>query len=184
MKPVLLIFSGLPGAGKTTIAKGVAHYLNAPYFRLDTIEHGLREICGISVQGEGYRLTYRIVADNLNIGNDVVVDCCNPWELTRKEWENVAIANHCGYVNIEIVCSDKNEHQARVEGRENDINGFTLPSWEDAQNRDYQEWNEERIIIETSRRPLHECLAELLENVGRKKQNLDFHELEAKMTEQ
>ena len=104
MKPVLLIFSGLPGAGKTTIAQGVAHYLNAPYFRLDTIEHGLREICGISVQGEGYRLTYRIVADNLNIGNDVVVDCCNPWELTRKEWENVAIANHGGYVNIEIVC--------------------------------------------------------------------------------
>ncbi|HNT78347.1 MAG TPA: GNAT family N-acetyltransferase [Anaerolineae bacterium] len=84
MHPTLYIFSGLPGTGKTTLAKAVAGHFKAAYFRLDTLEHGLQEVCGLQVQGEGYRLTQRLVADNLGVGNAVVVDCCNPWELTIK----------------------------------------------------------------------------------------------------
>jgi predicted kinase len=166
MKPTLYIFSGLPGTGKTTIAKAIAQHMRASYFRLDTIEHGLRELCSINVQGEGYRLTYRIVADNLQIGNDVVVDCCNPWTLTRDEWESVATENGCDFVNIEIACPDKREHQARVKQRENDIDGFTLPTWEEVQSRDYQPWDRERILIDTSGREIADCIAELLEKLG------------------
>ena len=36
---MLLILSGLPGVGKTTIA----HALGAAHIRIDTIEHALRE---------------------------------------------------------------------------------------------------------------------------------------------
>jgi predicted kinase len=165
MRPTLYIFSGLPGTGKTTIAREIAQHIRAVYFRLDTIEHGLREICSINVQGEGYRLTYRIVAENLQVGNSVVVDCCNPWALTRNEWEDVATENGCDFVNIEIVCSDKREHQSRVERRENDIDGFTLPTWEEVQERDYEAWDRERIVIDTSGREIKDCVAELMESL-------------------
>ena len=164
--PLLYIFSGLPGTGKTTIAKAVAEHIRAAYFRLDTIEHGLRELCSIDVQGEGYRLAYRIVADNLQLGNHVVVDCCNPWALTRDEWESVAVENGSDFVNIEIACSDEREHQVRVERRENDIAGFTLPTWEAVQSRDYQPWDRERILIDTSGRTIADCTVELLEKLG------------------
>ncbi len=162
MKPVLYIFSGLPGTGKTTIAKEIANYFNAAYFRLDTIEHGLRELCSIDVTSEGYRLTYRLVADNLKVGNDVIVDCCNPWNLTRTEWEKVAIDNNGSYVNIEIICSDINEHKKRIETRENDIAGFKLPTWDDTQKRDYHAWEEARVIIDTGKSDIAGCVAELL----------------------
>jgi predicted kinase len=165
MRPTLYIFSGLPGTGKTTIAKEIAQHIRASYFRLDTIEHGLKEVCSINVQGEGYRLTYRIVADNLQIGNNVVVDCCNPWALTRDEWESVAKENGCDFVNIEIVCSDKREHRVRVEERENDIDGFTLPTWEEVQARDYEAWDRARILIDTSGRAIKDCVAELMEKL-------------------
>ena len=85
----LFIFAGLPGAGKTTLAQCLARGIKAAYLRIDTIEQGLRDICGFAVQGEGYWLSYRIAEDNLRLGIDVVADSCNPIELTRREWQQV-----------------------------------------------------------------------------------------------
>ena len=36
---MLIVFSGLPGTGKTTIAKALAAATAAVYLRVDTIEH-------------------------------------------------------------------------------------------------------------------------------------------------
>jgi predicted kinase len=165
-KPILYIFSGLPGVGKSTLAKNIAKLLNAVYIRIDTIEQGLRDLCEFDVQGEGYRLAYRIVRDNLCLGNSVVADQCNPINLTRKEWNEVAIKNNCDYVNIEIICSDKLEHKNRVENREKEIENLTSPTWEDVIVRKYDDWDEEHIIIDTAGRTVEECVAELMENIN------------------
>jgi predicted kinase len=66
--PVLLIFSGLPGSGKSTLARAIAGNLGAIYLRIDTIEQGLRDLCSVDVRAEGYRLAYRVAADNLRVG--------------------------------------------------------------------------------------------------------------------
>lgn len=164
--PVLYIFSGLPGAGKTTLARKLAGFFHIPFFRLDTIEHGLREICSVNVQGEGYSLTGRIVAENLQIGNDVVVDCCNPWRQTRDEWENTALRNGGRFINIEVVCSDLAEHKKRVTERESDIPGFAVPTWEDVSGRDYQTWETERICVDTRRKGVDDAFQDLLAALG------------------
>ena len=38
----LIIFGGLPGTGKTTLARKLANDLGATYLRIDTIERALR----------------------------------------------------------------------------------------------------------------------------------------------
>lgn len=88
----LYIFSGLPGTGKTTLAQGLARQIGACHLRIDTIEQGLRDLCGCRVEGEGYRLAHRIAQDNLRLGLGVIADAVNPWPLTRQEWQQVAIA--------------------------------------------------------------------------------------------
>src|SRR6188474_787103 len=90
MKASLYVFSGLPGTGKTALSQQLANRFKAVYLRIDTVEQALRDLCGIAVEGEGYRLAYRVAADNLRLGVSVVADSCNPVELTRREWEMVA----------------------------------------------------------------------------------------------
>jgi predicted kinase len=163
--PSLYVFSGRPGTGKTTLSQALAKQINAVHLRIDTLEQALRDICAINVEGEGYRLSYRLAADNLRLGTSVVADSCNPIELTRNEWENVALESGAEYVNIEVVCSDKLEHRNRVENRSATVPGLILPTWKDVESREYHPWSRERIIIDTSGRSVEECLADLVSSL-------------------
>ena len=158
----LLIFSGLPGTGKTTLSKLLARRIGAAHLRIDTIEQALRDLSSIDVQDEGYRLAYRVAFDILNGGVSVVADSCNPIELTRRAWEQVALDADARYVNIEVVCSDTTEHRERVEGRASTIPGLRLPAWQEVESREYHDWTVERIVLDTSGRPEGECIDELL----------------------
>lgn len=150
--PTLFIFSGLPGTGKTTLSQQLARTSNAAHLRIDTIEQAIRDLCRVQVDGEGYRLAYRIAADNLQLGINVIADSCNPLEFTRREWEQVAENNGSTFVNIEVVCSDAAEHRNRIESRTSDVPGLKLPTWHDVEHREYHEWSKDRIIIDTAKR--------------------------------
>jgi len=161
----LYIFSGLPGSGKTTLSRLLARQVGAAHIRIDTIEQALRELCSVKVQGEGYRLAYRVASDILNVGVSVVADSCNPIELTRREWELVALGAGARYINIEIICSDAREHRSRVETRTSTVPGLKLPTWAEVESREYHDWTVERIVLDTSGRPEIECFEELLSSL-------------------
>jgi predicted kinase len=156
------IFSGLPGVGKTTLAKALSSRLKAVYLRVDTVEQGLIDLCNYQVEGEGYRLSYRVASDNLEIGNIVVSDSCNPISLTRREWQEVASTKGIPYTNIEVVCSDIEEHRNRIESRVTDIDGLILPNWQQVVEREYEQWESERVEVDTTSRKPEESVIELL----------------------
>ena len=158
----LYILAGLPGSGKTTLSELLARRIGAAHLRIDTIEQGLKELCSVDVQGEGYRLAYRVASDILKMGVSVVADSCNPIELTRREWEQVALNVGARYVHIEVLCSDTQEHRRRVETRPPTIPGLRLPTWQEVESREYHDWTVGRIVLDTSRRPEVECIEELL----------------------
>jgi predicted kinase len=162
MQTSLYAFSGLPGAGKTTLSQLLANRVKAVYLRIDTIEQALRELCGTVVVGEGYDLAYRVATDNLRLGVSVVADSCNPIELTRTAWEGLARYAQARCVNIEVICSDAREHRRRVETRKPSMPGFVLPTWEAVLRHEYHPWTKERIIIDTVGKTESDCLEELL----------------------
>lgn len=158
---VLVVLSGLPGVGKTTIARRLAAAMGALHLRIDTIEQALRN-AGSKVEGEGYEVAYAVAEDNLRLGHLVVVDCVNPWPLTRGAWRAVADRAGVRAVDIEVVCSDVGEHRRRVQSRCADLPGHSLPTWTEVVERDYRPWTGERIVIDTAVFDVEESVRRIL----------------------
>jgi predicted kinase len=161
---MLVVLSGLPGVGKTTIARELATAMRAVHVRIDSIEQTLRN-AGWNVWAEGYSVAYAVAEDNLKLGLSVVADCVNPWPLTRSEWLSVAARARVRAVNVEVVCSDVEEHRRRVESRVADITGHRLPTWLEVIERDYRPWESERIVIDTATCNLPQAVQSILSAV-------------------
>jgi predicted kinase len=161
----LYIFSGLPGTGKSELAKFLSEKYGAVYLRIDTIEQTLRDNGISEVEGKGYEIAYKIASDNLMLGLPVVADSVNPLEITRKAWRNVATNSGCKYYEIEVICSDKEEHKQRIESRTTDIEGLKLPTWNDVINRNYETWTRERIVIDTAGKSITDSQVELVQQL-------------------
>jgi predicted kinase len=162
---MLYIFSGLPGTGKSTLAAALSRRRNAVYLRIDTIEQAIRD-AGSIVQGvEGYAVAYKVAAENLRIGADVVADSVNPVEITRRSWRDAAVQNKSPFIEIEIICSNLEEHRRRIESRASDISGLKLPDWTAVSEREYEQWSIEHIIIDTAGKTPDESISNLFEAV-------------------
>ena len=58
------------------------------------------------------------------------------------------------YREIEIVCSDRAEHQARLEERESQSKIARVLTWKEIENREYEPWENSWVRLEgTNPRP-------------------------------
>lgn len=155
---MLIIFGGLPGVGKTRIARELARQIGATHIRIDSIEQAIldRQPFFASLDDVGYRVAYAIAQDNLCIGRTVVADSVNSLPVTRDAWLEVGQRAQVKTVEIEVVCSDSLEHRSRVERRLPEIFGLRLPTWEEVISREYHPWNREHIVIDTAKRSVEQ----------------------------
>ncbi len=102
---MLIVFSGLPGTGKTTIARTLAPHLAATYLRIDSIEQGLRDAGLAQVGKAGYQIALQLAEANLALGNRVLADCVNPVQESRQAWQALASRQGVRLLEIEVVCS-------------------------------------------------------------------------------
>ncbi len=161
--PLLIIFSGLPGTGKSTLARNLSAELRAVCLRIDSIEWAMAASVLKIQQAEdaGYRAAYALAEDNLRIGHNVVADSVNPIALSRREWHVVAKRAGAAAIDVEVICSDIAEHKFRVEARRTP--GLEHhPTWSRVRGRNYEPWAEERIVVDTAGCDEEQSLQELL----------------------
>jgi predicted kinase len=166
---MLIIFSGLPGAGKSTIARLLAKRLDAIWLRIDTIEQPIMAAYGDDIADVGYRVAYGVAEDNLCSGNVVIADCVNDVAISRDAWRAVADRAGTPALELEVLCSDQGEHRRRVEERVSDIPGPRLPSWEDIRERRSEPWSRDRLVVDTAGCEVEDCLAQVLAALNQEK---------------
>ena len=161
--PILIVFGGLPGVGKTGIAKELARQIGAVYLRADSIEQALRDSGTVAdpMNYAGYRAAYAVAGENLRLGLCVIADCVNPLQLTREAWREVARQSGVRIVEVEVTCSDPRAHKLRVEGRSSDIPGLKLPTWQEVLGRNYEPWDREHMVVDSAVSTIEEIVADI-----------------------
>ncbi|MEM7113898.1 MAG: AAA family ATPase [Chloroflexota bacterium] len=164
MKPKLIIFSGLPGTGKSSIAEAVGRQLQIPVFAKDWLESALRRSGFQENTGyAGYELLTTLAERQLRLGQSAILDSVASITAVRQKWRTLVQTHDADWCVIESVCSDIPLHQARLANRQRHIPDWAELSWEEVERvRGYfVPWDEERLILD-AKRPLAENIASAL----------------------
>ena len=171
--PVLLVVSGPPGTGKSTVADLVAPRLPAVRLSIDDLEDAMRA-CGLSAEETGvaaYEAVRAAAQQNLVLGSDVVVDAVNASTAARETWRRAAGAS--GTVLLLAVIDPpalSAMHRARLEGRARGFGALPEPRWDEVERlmAATEPWPHDAIRLSADR-PAHELADDLVAAVSRRR---------------
>ena len=154
--PRLIVFTGLPGTGKTSIAEAVARELGIPVFAKDWLEATLircelRPAEGApSLGSAGYQLLTTLAERQLQLGQSVILDSVASTLSIRATWRTLAQAYQAEWRVIECVCSDVAAQRERMNVRQRYIPGWHELEWAEVERVKmyYAPWHEEHLILD------------------------------------
>lgn len=154
-EPKLIVMSGLPGSGKSTLSERIAASLKLPIFSVDPIESAIIK-SGISKSFEtgyaAYLVAEKLAEEQVKLGNSVVIDAVNAEDEAKQVWIDCAAHLKVPLVVIECVLKDEELHRARIESRVRGLHGFDEITWErvNERRRAYTPWKKNILSVEMS----------------------------------
>ena len=167
----LVVVSGLPGVGKTSVAAILASRAAAIHLSIDAVEEAILA-CGLpsgwNIGVAAYEATRAMAELNLRLDGRVVVDAVNDSEGARDTWRRAGAATGASVEFIHLVIADTREHEQRLLGRDRGFTQVAEPTWADVQRRSagYAAWADRVLEVDTSARTADDVAEELAARLG------------------
>jgi predicted kinase len=170
--PVAVLVAGVPGAGKSTLAEGLARELRAAVFSMDWQLGSLTPFRVVTNENQTPLAEMMVVgalARQLQLGLDVVLDVTGHEVEARERYRRVAESLGARFVGVECICSDADVHRSRVEGRDRGIPGWrpSVP-WEHVLRMRglWEAWPQAHLVVDSAKQDAETSLKQVLEAVA------------------
>ncbi len=164
--PLLIVFAGLPGTGKSSLARAVARELHAVYLDKDTIKDRVMALAQQMKWEDGakwagplsYELLVDLARDNLTLGRTVVLDSPAAYQLFRDKVKQLARALKVNLRLIECICTDERLLRQRVEARGQDLPDYRTRDWSAYQREreKFEQLTDRRLVVDTAESPMRQ----------------------------
>lgn len=164
----LVLFSGPPGVGKSTLSYALARHTGWPVLAKDQIDRTLERLDLAHLpRTTGYDVMLDLAELQLRNGASAILDAVFPRQGFRSRASEIAARNGCRMCAVVCACSDRALWQGRVEGRPEMVAGWTPADWVEAQRVEasFEPWTDAHLLLDASQ-PLDQNVCALLRYVG------------------
>jgi predicted kinase len=167
MKTTLVIFSGLPGTGKTTLATSAARELQVPLLRIDDVVESIPQHMRRHADPfwwEMIGILLNLVEAQLKLGISVIVDSVFMGD-DRSQALEIAKKYNAAFRPIHTFVSDETIWEQRVRQRVLDFPEDEPATWEriQIQRRDFVLWKPNSALFVDAIRPVEENRRKVME---------------------
>lgn len=169
MDPTLILFAGMPGSGKTTLARMVSRELQLPILSKDRMQRVLRDHhLAAENTGDGYYIILDMADEQLGVGVSVILDATFPLDHFRMVANEIALRHSAKFCAIYCTNSDDDVWHRRMERRVHYVPGWRPVGWEDVlrMRTYYQPWGDNALMVDSMRSP-EENFALVLDEIRR-----------------
>jgi len=148
MQSTLVIFSGLPGTGKSTLADRLARELHWPLLRIDDVVGEVPENAGFEFWDSKVATLLGLTETQLELGLSVIVDSVF-MNMDRDQAQELARRHQARFLPIFVFVSDEKVWKERVTTRSRELNHKDVATWDQIQHQrgHFRKWEPETALF-------------------------------------
>lgn len=146
----LILFTGPPGVGKSTLSYKLAQEKGWAIFTRDQIDRSLEKLHIVN-RDAGYEILLGLTKLNLQNNVSVILDATFTIEDARLRVKGIVKDTDVKLYVIVCTCSDLDLWKKRIESRPEAVEGWTPADWEEAQrvHGNYEDWSDPHLVLDS-----------------------------------